>query len=62
MREISADLIENAVERLFIEANGKLSDSLEKKIRNCENEENNPIAKNIFADMSNNYTKFSRKH
>ena len=35
MREISAQLIEDAVERIFIEANGKLSASLEEKIRNC---------------------------
>ena len=34
MREISAKLIEEAVEKLFLEANGKLSASLEEKIRN----------------------------
>lgn len=54
MREISAKVIEEAVERLFLEANGKLSDSLENKIRNCENEESNPVAKGIFADMCKN--------
>ena len=51
MREISAVLIEEAVEKLFLQANGKLSDSLEEKIRNCENEETNPIAKSIFCDL-----------
>ncbi len=54
MREISTTLIEDAVESLFVEANGKLSDSLENKIRNCENEEKNPVAKDIFADMCKN--------
>ena len=54
MREISAVLIEEAVEKIFLEANGKLSDSLEKKIRNCEKEESNPIAKEIFSDLCKN--------
>ena len=54
MREISAVLIETAVEKLFLEANGKLSDSLEEKIRNCETEETNPIAKSIFCDLCKN--------
>ena len=54
MREISAVLIEEAVEKLFLEANGKLSDSLENKIRSCEDCETNPIAKGIFADMCKN--------
>lgn len=54
VREISANLIENAVERIFLEANGKLSDSLEEKIRNCEKEESNPVAKGIFCDMCKN--------
>ncbi len=54
MREISAVLIENAVEQLFLHANGKLSDSLESKIRNCEKEETNPIAKSIFSDLCKN--------
>ena len=54
MREISAVLIEQAVEELFLEANGKLSASLEEKIRNCEREESNPIAKEIFCDLCKN--------
>ena len=54
MREISAVLIENAVEKLFLEANGKLSASMEEKIRNCETEETNPIAKGIFSDLCKN--------
>ena len=54
MREISAVLIEEAVEKLFLGANGKLSDSLENKIRSCEDCETNPIAKGIFADMCKN--------
>ncbi len=54
MREISAALIEAAVEKLFLEANGKLSASLENRIRNCEKEESNPIAKGIFNDMCKN--------
>lgn len=54
MRKISAKVIEDAVERLFLEANGKLSESLENKIRSCENEESCPIAKGIFSDMCKN--------
>ena len=54
MREISAKVIEEAVEKLFLEANGKLSDSLEMKIRQCEKEESCSIAKEIFADMGKN--------
>ena len=54
MREIKAALIEDAVEKLFLRANGKLSDSLEEKIRNCEKIETNHIAKGIFSDMCKN--------
>ena len=54
MREISAVLIESAVEKLFLEANGKLSDSLEEKIRSCEKEETTPIARDIFSDLCKN--------
>ena len=46
--------IAEAVEKLFLEANGKLSASLEEKIRNCESEETNPIAKGIFCDLCKN--------
>ncbi len=54
LRDVSANLIEEAVERLFLEANGKLSDSLENKIYDCEKIEKNPIAKGIFGDMCKN--------
>ncbi len=54
MREISATLIEETVERLFIEANSVLPSSLEKKIRSFEDIETAPLAKGIFCDMCSN--------
>lgn len=54
MREIDVKLIENAVENLFLEANLRLPCSLEKKIRNAQNEETQPLAKSIFCRMCEN--------
>lgn len=54
MREISTVQIENAVEKLFLQANAELPASLEQKIRFCENEESAPLAKSIFCDMCRN--------
>ena len=54
MREINVHLIENAVERIFLEANLKLPCALEEKIRNAQNEETKPLAKSIFSRMCEN--------
>ena len=54
MREINVQLIENAVEKLFLEANLKLPCALEEKIRNAQNEESQPLAKSIFCRMCEN--------
>lgn len=54
MREINAIEIENAVEKLFLEANAELPLALEKKIRACKDTESGEIAKGIFCDMCQN--------
>ena len=54
MREISAVEIENAVEKLFLEANLNLPEELEEKISLSEKTETHPIAKSIFCDMCKN--------
>lgn len=54
MREISAVEIENAVEKLFLEANLNLPRELEEKISLSEKTETHPIAKSIFCDMCKN--------
>ncbi len=54
MREINVNIIEETVERLFLEANSVLPTSLENKINIASDEESNPIAKNIFCDMCRN--------
>ncbi len=54
MREINAKEIENAVEKLFLDANLFLPSSLEDKITQSQEEETHPIAKSIFCDMCKN--------
>ncbi len=54
MREISAKLIENVVEELFLKANSRLPESLENKIKTALHTETNPIAQGIFSDMCKN--------
>lgn len=54
MRKVSAYLIENAVEKIFLEANAQLSEALENKIRSCEKNETGDIAKSILCDMCRN--------
>lgn len=54
MREISVNIIEETVEKLFLEANSVLPLSLENRITSKGNEETNPIAKGIFCDMCRN--------
>ena len=54
MREINVKVIEETVERLFLEANSVLPRSLENRITSKGNEETNPIAKGIFCDMCRN--------
>ena len=54
MREINASIIEETVEKLFLEANSVLPTSLENKINIASHKENNPIAKSIFGDMCRN--------
>ncbi len=54
MREINVFEIEQAVEKLFLDANTFLPQSLEEKILECANNEACPIAKGIFNDMKEN--------
>lgn len=54
MREINAKLIEDTVEKLFLEANSLLPASLENKIAESEELECNSVAKSIFSDMCKN--------
>ncbi len=54
MREISASLITEKVEKLFLNANGILPDSLERKIRQGEALETEELPKSIFCDMCRN--------
>ncbi len=54
MREINVSVIENEVEKLFLDANTFLPPSLEEKIIQCSNKETCPIAKGIFSDMEEN--------
>ncbi len=54
MREIDVKIIEEAVEKAFLQANLHLPASLEDKIRISKTEETNEIAKNIFCDMCRN--------
>lgn len=54
MREISVNIIEETVEKLFLKANSVLPLSLENRITSKGNEETNPIAKGIFCDMCRN--------
>jgi fumarate hydratase subunit alpha len=54
MREINVNIIEETVEKLFLEANSLLPSSLENKISIASDTESNPIAKNIFCDMCRN--------
>ena len=54
MRDISAIAIEEAVEKLFIEANLNLPSSLEKEIHSLKDKESHSVAKSVFCDMCNN--------
>ena len=54
MREINAEIIEKAVEELFLKANITLPRSLEDKITDSQEQETNPIAKGIFCSMCEN--------
>ena len=54
MREISAQIIENTVESLFLEANLNLPQSLKEEILIAGAKETRPIAKSIFSDMCKN--------
>ncbi len=54
MREISAKEIENAVEMLFLKANGTLPQALTEEILKGRETETHPIAKSIFQDMCEN--------
>ena len=54
MREINVNIIEETVERLFLEANSVLPASLENRINEKATEETNSIAKSIFCDMCRN--------
>ena len=54
MREINVNIIEETVERLFLEANSVLPASLENRINEKATEETNSIAKGIFCDMCRN--------
>lgn len=54
LREINAIEIENAVEKLFLEANAELPLALEEKIRACKDTESSELAKGIFCDMCQN--------
>ena len=54
MREINVNIIEEAVERIFLQANSLLPASLENKINASLDAESNPIAKGIFCDMCRN--------
>ena len=54
MREIDVEIIEKAVEELFISANAELPSSLENLINTSKDAETNETAKNIFCDMCKN--------
>lgn len=54
MREINCKTIENAVESLFLKANGVLPASLEEKIRASAESETQPLAASVFCDMCKN--------
>ena len=54
MREINVNIIEEAVEKIFLQANSLLPSSLENKINASLDAESNPIAKGIFCDMCRN--------
>lgn len=54
MRVVSTELIENAVEKLFVEANYKLPDSLKNTISECIDTEDNQLSKSILNKMIDN--------
>lgn len=54
LREINVKIIEDAVEKLFADANLNLPSSLENEINVLKEKETNPIAKDIFCDMCKN--------
>ncbi len=54
MREINVIEIEQAVEKLFLDANTFLPDSLENRITECAQRETSSIAKGIFGNMKEN--------
>ena len=54
MRVINTSIIEQTVEKLFIEANYKLPDSLCNCIKEAESNEENPLAKSILGKLTEN--------
>ena len=54
MRVINTSIIEQTVEKLFIEANYKLPDSLCNCIKEAESNEENPLAKSILGKLTDN--------
>ena len=54
MREVDVNLISDTVEEMCMEANYRLSEDIEGKIRERQKDEENPIAKDILSDMVKN--------
>lgn len=54
MREVDVNLISDTVEEMCVEANYRLSEDIEGKIRERQKDEENPIAKDILSDMVKN--------
>ncbi len=60
MREVDVSVIEDEVCKLFLQANAKLPEDLENKIKLSAEMESNPLAKSIFCDMCKNLTTASK--
>ncbi len=54
MRNLSTDVIKDAVEQLFIDANYFLSDDLTRRISDCKKCETNDLAKSILGKLEDN--------
>ena len=54
MRIVSTQLIEDAVEKLFIQSNYLLPDSLSQCIQKCKDAEDNPLAKSVLENLEEN--------
>ena len=54
MRIVSTEIIEKAVEKLFIEANYKLPKSLASCIEKCQKAESNSLASSVLSKLSEN--------